>query len=166
MPKISVSRVIAAAQDQAWAALADVANARRWNTAWTRIEITTEQTHGPGTRFRAHTEGGEAYDFEVTGWTAPEYIAFSPVRDETERYGITLDSHAFRLTAAGEEETVVELMARATARGLRGRFTALFFWPGYQKAGLNLALDSLEALFTPRPEGNPESEPEAPSPAD
>jgi hypothetical protein len=155
-----------ARQRDIWAAVSDIQNARRWNTAWTRIEITTEQTHGAGARFRAHTEGGEAYDFEVTGWTAPEYIAFSPIRDEHERYGITLDSHAFLLKAIGEEETVVELIARATGRGLRGRFTALFFWPGYQKEGLNLALDSLEALLTPRQEGNPKSEPEAPSPVD
>lgn len=166
MPKVSVSRVIPARQGELWATVSDIQNARRWNTAWTRIEITTEQTHGPGTRFRAHTEGGETFDFEVTSWVAPEFIAFSPIRDERERYGITLESHAFRLQAVGEEETLVELIAHATAHGVRGRFTALFFWPGYQKEGLNLALDSLEALFTPRQEGNPKSEPEAPSPVD
>lgn len=166
MPKVSVSRTIPARQRDIWAAVSDIQNARRWNAAWDRIEITTEQTHGTGTRFRAHTEGGETFDFEVTSWAAPEFIAFSPIRDEHERYGITLESHAFRLQPAGEEETLVELIAHATASGFRGRFTALFFWPGYQKEGLNLALDSLEALFTPRDQGNPESQPETRPPAD
>ncbi len=166
MPKVSVARVIPAPQAEIWAAVSDIVNARRWNTAWTRIEVTTELTHGAGTRFRAHTQSGETYDFEVSDWLAPEYIAFSPIRDEDEQYGITLDSHAFRLKAIGEGETMVELIAQATARGLRGRFTAMFFWSGYQKEGLNLALDALEALFEPSPAGNPESEPEARSPAD
>jgi len=147
VPAATVSRVIAVPRAQVWAALSDIANARRWNASWSRIEITSKQTHGVGTAFRAHTEDGETYDFVVTVWIAPECISFSPVRGEAEDYLITLESHTFQLHALNDEETRIELTAKASARGIRGRFIAMFFWPGYQKQGLNAALDSVETLF-------------------
>src|SRR3990170_6051101 len=102
MPTASVSRTIAAAQERIWDVLADVAHAGRWNTAWPRIEITSSQSQGAGTTFRAHTTDGHAFDFQVTHWSPPEYIAFAPIREEPERYAITLDSHAFLLRPAGD----------------------------------------------------------------
>jgi len=147
MPSVTASRVIAAPQQVVWAALADIARATRWNTAWPRVEITSTQTHGAGTTFRAHTETGDAYGFVVTEWTVPECITFTPERQENERYSITLDSQTFRLRPLSEETTLVELTARATARGLRGHFVARFFWPGYQRQGLDGALESLAELF-------------------
>lgn len=153
MPTTSVSRTIAAPQDRVWAALADIANAGRWNSAWTRIEISSSQQGGLGTAFRAHTEDGSAFDFEVMGWLAPEYIAFAPIRgDDEERYPITLESHAFRLHPASDDHTHVQLIASASAHGVRGRIIGLFFWRGHQKHGLNIALDGLQALFEPQAE--------------
>ena len=149
MPTVTASRSIGAAQAQVWAVLADIANAGRWNQAWSKMEITSPQTHGAGTTFRAHTADGEAWDFLVSDWIAPEYIAFSPIRDQSERYQITLESQAFRLKPLGDDQTLVELSARASAHGLRGRVVGLLFWPGYQKHGLNAALDALQDLFEP-----------------
>ena len=149
MASVSESRVIAAADQEVWAVLADVENARRWNRAWTHIEITSAQRHGLGTTFVAHTEGDDAFTFEITDWTPPESIAFSPVRDDEERFAVMLDSHEFRLSAAGEGDTLVRLTARATAHGLRGHVVARLFWPGYQRDGLRSALDALQAACEP-----------------
>lgn len=136
--------------------LADVENARRWNAAWRSIEITSQQRHGLGTTFVAHTEGGEEYAFEITEWAPPEKIAFAPIRNEEERYGIVLDSHVFELSEVGEGTTLVKLTARATAHGIRGHVVARLFWPGYQRHGLQLALEALQALFQPEAEGGEE----------
>jgi len=149
VPSATVSRTIAAPQAQVWTALSDIANARRWNASWSQIEITSKQTHGAGAAFRAHTDDGDTFEFEVTAWVAPEYIEFSPVRDDSEEYLIALESHAFRLQAMNDQETRIALSAHASTRGIRGRFIAMLFWPGYQKRGLNLALDAIEALFEP-----------------
>lgn len=167
MPTMSVSRTIAAPQHQVWAALADIANAGRWNTAWRRIEITSSQSQGAGTTFRAHSEQGTPFDFEVTHWVPPEYIAFAPVRrEDEERYAITLESHAFLLRPTGDDRTHVELTASATSHGLRGWLIGLFLWPGHQKHGLNTALDSLQALFEPPDRDEPQSEAETSSMTD
>jgi uncharacterized protein YndB with AHSA1/START domain len=170
VPRTSVSRAIPAAQHDVWALLSDIANARRWNKTWKQIEITSPQTHGAGTTFRAHTDDEHVFDFEVSEWIAPELISFSPIRDRRERYAITLDSHTFQLRPLSEEDTEVELTARASAHGVRGRFIALFFWSGFQKQGLETALDALEEVFAPTadepaPEGqaNAEPAPEAPT---
>jgi uncharacterized protein YndB with AHSA1/START domain len=164
MASVSESRVIAAAPQEVWGVLADVENARRWNSAWTRIEITSSQRHGLGTTFTAHTEGGEDFAFEITDWSPPEAIAFSPVRDEGERYGVMLDSHNFALSAVAEDGTLVRLTARATAYGLRGHVVARLFWPGYQRHGLQVALDALQAVLEPGIEEEEEGA-EAGSPA-
>ena len=156
MPTAAVTRTIAAPQPDVWAALADIDNARRWNPSWSRIEITSAQRHGLGTTFRAHTGDGDAFDFEITEWDPPQQIAFSPIRDDSERYSITLESHAFRLRPAGNNQTLIELTARASAHGIRGRFIGLVLWPGYQKHGLSLALDSLQAIFEPQSAGDAE----------
>jgi uncharacterized protein YndB with AHSA1/START domain len=157
MPATSVSRIINTPRDQVWAVLSDIAKAQRWNSAWSRIEFASNQTHGLGTRFRAETADRETYEFEVTAWSAPEYIEFSPVRDETERYGIMLEAQGFHLVPEGEEATRVELMARASTHGIRGWVTGLFFWRGYQKQGLGYALETLASAFeldeTEEPEG-------------
>ena len=156
--------MIAASPEEVWGVLADVANARRWNGAWTRIEITPPQRHGLGTRFTAQTEGGEDYAFEITEWSPPEVIAFSPIRGEGESYGIMLDSHTFQLSPVADGGTLVRLIARATAYGVRGHFVARLFWPGYQRHGLQLALDALQEVFEPEAEGEEEGA-EAESPA-
>ncbi len=166
MPTTSVVRTIAAPQAQVWAALADIQNAGRWNTAWAGIEITSPQEHGAGTTFRARTGDGHAFDFQVTDWEPPHYIAFAPVRDASERYAITLESHAFQLRPADDDRTRVELIASASAHGLRGHLVGLFFWAGYQKHGLNSALDGLQALFEPEQPEDSGPEPETPSSTD
>ena len=167
MPTVTASRSIGAAQAQVWAVLADIANAGRWNQAWSKMEITSPQTHGAGTTFRAHTADGHVFDFEITGWAPPEYIAFAPVHGEhTERYILTLESHAFLLRPAGEGHTRVELIASASAHGLRGHLIGLLLWPGHQKHGLNAALDALQALFEPAEDDGRESKPETSSTTD
>ena len=161
MPTTSVSRVIAAPRDQVWAALADVANAGRWNAGWRRIEFTSDQHQGAGTTFRAHTADGQAFDFQITHWAPPEYIAFAPIRGEDEgRYILTLESHAFVLRPADDDQTRVELIATASSHGPRGWFIGLFLWAGHQKHGLNTALDGLQAVFEPPQEDDAEPEAE------
>lgn len=157
MPSVSVSRVIGAPREEVWAALSDIASARRWNASWSKIDITSRQTHGAGTTFRAHTEDGRAFDFEITEWAAPELIAFTPIRDESEYYAVTLESHTFSIEPQGDGHTVVELTARASAHGIMGRLVATFFWPGHQKQGLNDALDAVQAIFEPPDEDLPEA---------
>lgn len=149
MPSTSVSCVINAPREEIWAVLSDIAVAGRWNSAWSRIEFTSNQTHGSETRFRAHTDDGQTFEFQVTAWVAPEFIEFSPVRDEGERYGITLESQAFRLESVDETATRVDLSARASTHGIRGFILGLFFWRGYQKQGLNTALEGLSSIFEP-----------------
>lgn len=148
MPTTSVVRVIPAPVHEVWHAISDLPNARRWNPGWKRIEFTTNQTHGAGTRFRAHVDEQTAFDFEVTDWVVPEFISFSPLRDDAEeRYAVTLESQAFRLTKIDDETTGVELIAHASTSGIRGLLMGLLFWSGHQKQGLSSALDNLEALF-------------------
>jgi uncharacterized protein YndB with AHSA1/START domain len=149
MPSASLSRTIKAPRQRVWALLSDIAGARAWNATWSLIEMTSKQTHGVGTRFQATTADGDEFEFEVTSWIAPEEIAFSPIRDDGERYGIMLESQTFRLKEGGEDETIVELTARASAHGIRGRFVAQFFWRGYQEHGLEGALDALQSVFEP-----------------
>jgi uncharacterized protein YndB with AHSA1/START domain len=156
MPSVTASISIPSTPEKVWAVVSDVANAQRWNKAWSRIELTTERNAGRGTRFRAHVNaedgGDQAFEFEITEWVAPEYIVFTPVRDpDEEEYQITLDWHSFRIVALDEENTRVDLTARATARGLRGRFVGLLLWPGHQKPGLEDALGSLAELFGAAP---------------
>ena len=153
MPATSVTRVIGAPRDQIWAALSDIAKAHRWNSAWTAIEFTSKQTHGPGTRFRTQTASGESFEFEVSAWVVPEYIEFSPVRDGSERFGIMLQAQAFHLAPEGEEATRVELMARASTHGPKGWVLGLLFWRGYQKQGLNFALETLASALEPKDRG-------------
>ncbi|HSP54888.1 MAG TPA: SRPBCC family protein [Dehalococcoidia bacterium] len=160
MASVTESRVIAAPPEEVWEVLADVENARRWNRAWTQIDITSSQRHGLGTTFKATTESGDVFAFEITKWSPTGMIAFAPLRDEQEHYGIVLDSHTFRLIPAEEDATLVQLTARATAHGLRGHFVARLFWPGYQRHGLELALDALQAVFEPEA-FEPEEEDEA-----
>jgi len=69
------------------------------------------------------------------------------VREDGERYGITLESQAFRLQPEGEEATRVDLVARASTHGIKGWLLGLLFWRGYQKQGLNAALEKLEFAF-------------------
>jgi uncharacterized protein YndB with AHSA1/START domain len=166
MASVSESRIIAAAPAEVWGVLADVENAQRWNGAWTRIEITSPQRHGLGTTFIAQTESGDQFTFEISEWSAREKIAFSPIRDEGETYGVVLDSHTFTLSPAGEDATHVKLTARATAHGLRGHLVTRVFWPGHQKQGLRMALDALQAVFEPETGDEEEEEAaEAGSPA-
>lgn len=151
-------RVIRAPRDQVWGVLSDIANARRWNRGWSAVEFVTNQTHGTGTRFRAKMADGDTFEFEVSAWVAPEYIEFSPVRDESERYGIMMEAQAFQLKAVGEEATRVELMAKASTHGVKGRLMGLLFWRGHQKQGLTYALETLASLFEPEDQEEPEGE--------
>ena len=166
MPTTSVSRIIGAPQEEVWAALADIANAGRWNRSWSRIEITSSQRNGAGATFRAHTDDGHAFDFEITHWAPPDYIAFAPVRRaDSEHYAVTLESQAFLLRRAGDQQTRVEIIASASAHGIRGLLIGLLLWPGHQKHGLNNALDALQAVFEP-PEEDSEAEAEPTSTID
>ncbi len=114
MPSASVIRIIAAPAHDIWAVLSDIENAPRWNPSWKKIEIISTQTHGSGTRFRAHVDEKQAFDFEVAEWVVPELISFTPIRDPMEPlYSITLEGHAFRLSKIDEETTNVELFAYA-----------------------------------------------------
>lgn len=152
MPITSVRRIIAAPVHDIWGVLSDIPNARRWNPAWEKIEFSTNQTHGAGTRFTAHVDD-QSFEFEITDWVVPEFISFTPVRENEERYAITLESQAFRLTPQEDDTTGVELISHASTHGFRGLIMGLFFWAGHQKQGLNKALDNLEALFAPPDEG-------------
>jgi uncharacterized protein YndB with AHSA1/START domain len=159
--KVSATRFVAVPQEQVWALLADVQNARKWNHAWQNIELTSNQSHGAGTTFRTTTESGDVYDFEVCEWVAPERISFCPIRHPGEQmYSITLESHTFALRPE-EEGTLVELTAHATSRGPRGWIVAMFFWPGHQREGLTEALERVAAVFEGEPEtGEQEAGPE------
>jgi uncharacterized protein YndB with AHSA1/START domain len=149
MAQVTASIIMPATLDEVWAVVSDVENARRWNVSWKRIEVTSEAKQGKGTRFRAYGEETEdVFDFEITEWVMPEYIAFAPVRPpDEEQYEISLEYHAFRLEEAEGGHTRVDLTAHATTRGIRGRLVGLFFWPGHQKAGLEKALQNLGAVF-------------------
>lgn len=150
MPTTSVSRVIRAPQKDVWALLSDIEHANKWNKAWSSIRFTSGQTHGAGTTFRATMGGGDdAFDFEVCDWSAPERLAFCPIRRPEELYSITLDSHVFEVRALTDGESEVTITAKASAHGLRGRFIAMFFWSGHQRDGLNTALDSIQSVFEP-----------------
>ena len=152
MPTTSMSRIIPAPVHDVWSVLSEVERARRWNPAWEKIEIVSHQTHGAGTRFRADVGEGQSFEFEISDWVVPEFISFTPIREEGERYAVTLESQAFRLTAIDEETTSLELIAHASTRGLRGFFMGLLFWAGHQKQGLSNALDNIEDLFIPEEE--------------
>lgn len=150
MPSTSVSRIIPAPAREVWEVLADVENAMRWNAAWKEVEITSSQTHGAGTRFRAKVDDEQSYEFEIADWVVPEFISFTPVYDPMEpAYSITLDGHAFRLTRIDEQATAVELIASASTHGFRGIVMGLFMWGNHQKPGLIRALDRLQAIFDP-----------------
>lgn len=154
MARVTVTRLIRAPQREVWAAISDFQNAGRWNKTWTRIELTSSQTHGVGATFRAHTDTGDSFDFEVCDWAAPERISFCPVRAEDEPpYAVTLDSHSFRFRPTEEHETFVDLTAHATAHGIRGRVIGMFIWPGHQRDGLTAALESVAAIFEGEPAG-------------
>jgi uncharacterized protein YndB with AHSA1/START domain len=150
--------VIGAPREQIWGVLSDIANAKRWNRGWSAVEFATNQTHGTGTRFRARTADGDSFDFEISAWVAPEYIEFSPVREEPEHYGIMMDAQAFQLKPAGEGATRVELMARASTHGVKGRLVGLLFWRGHQKQGLAYALEMLASLFERERREEPEGD--------
>lgn len=148
MPTTSVTRVIPAPVHDIWNVLADIPKARRWNPSWQKIEFSSNQTHGKGTRFRAYVDE-RSFEFEITDWVVPELISFTPIREEDERYAITLESQAFRLTPLDDQTTGVEIIAHASTHGFRGMVMGLFFWAGHQRQGLSHALDNLEALFVP-----------------
>jgi uncharacterized protein YndB with AHSA1/START domain len=149
MPRMSVSRVIGAPQDAIWGVLSDLEHAYRWNKAWTSIRFTSGQTHGAGTTFRATMEGGDTFDFEVCDWSAPERIAFCPIRGPEEVYSITLDSHVFEVRTLADHESEVTITAKARAHGVKGRVISMFFWSGHQQDGLNTALDAIQSVFEP-----------------
>jgi uncharacterized protein YndB with AHSA1/START domain len=150
MPTTSVSRVIKAPQGAIWNVLSDIEHADRWNKAWTSIRFTSGQTHGTGTTFRATMgDEGDAFDFEICDWVAPERIAFCPIRAPEELYSITLDSHVFEVRPLTEGDSEVTITARASAHGVKGRFVAMFFWSCHQRDGLNSALDAIQSAFEP-----------------
>ena len=149
MPSVSVKRVMDAPLSEVWAVLADIGNAKQWNTHWDRIEITSAQRHGVGTTFRAYVDKGTAFDFEITDWANHERISFVPIRDASERYPLMLEEQTFTLREAEEDMTSVELKATASAHGIRGRIYGMFFWAGHQAGGLNQALDAIEDIVDP-----------------
>jgi uncharacterized protein YndB with AHSA1/START domain len=150
MPTTKVERVIEAPPEEVWAAISEIDRFKEWNSRWIRIELTSETTRGTGASFRAFTEEGDRFDFRITGWVENEFVEISPVREFDERHGITLQSQSFRIAPADEgTATWVEVAAQVSTHGPRGWLLGLVFWPGYQKKGLNEALNSLQALLEP-----------------
>jgi uncharacterized protein YndB with AHSA1/START domain len=163
MAQVTASRLIRAPQAEVWGVISDVANARKWNKSWRKIEFTTPQTHGVGTSFSATVgDEGNSYQFEVSEWSSPERIAFRPIRSPEEGlYPITLESHVFQLREA-EGGTLAELTATASAHGILGRIMTLFFWKGHQREGLEVAVNELASIFEPDEDEDEEiSAPEA-----
>jgi uncharacterized protein YndB with AHSA1/START domain len=151
MPTTSVSRIIPAPVHDIWAVLSDIPSALRWNPSWDKIEFSSNQTHGAGTRFRAHVDD-QWFEFEISDWIVPEFISFTPIRGEQEeRYAITLELQAFRLTPLDDDATQVEIISHASTSGVRGFLVGLLFWAGHQKQGLAHALDNVESLVEPAP---------------
>ena len=150
MPSVSIRRVIEAPPSEVWAAVSEIDRFRDWNPRWTRIELTSETTRGTGTSFRTFTEEGDQFEFRITGWVEGEFVEISPVRESDERHGITLQSQSFVLASADEgAATFVEVAANVSTHGPRGWLLGLVFWRGYQKRGLNEALNALQDLFEP-----------------
>ena len=69
-----------------------------------------------------------------------------------------LEAQAFHLAHNGEEATRVELMARASTHGIRGLVMGLLFWRGYQKQGLEYALETLASALEPEGHEEPAGE--------
>lgn len=149
MASIKVKRVIGVPPADVWAVISGLENAGRWNKHWTRIEFTSEARTGSGVSFRAHTDEGHQFDFRVTGWVDEEYLEITPIRDASERYGIMLESQAFRLKPMDEGSTQIELVANASTHGLRSWVIGTFFWPGHQAGGLAAALDAIQDILEP-----------------
>jgi uncharacterized protein YndB with AHSA1/START domain len=160
MRTVKVDRIIAAPLPDVWEAISEVDRLTDWNSQWTRLELTSETTRGAGTSFRAFTEEGDRFDFRVTGWVENEFVEISPIHEFDERHGITLQSQSFHVAPADEgTATWIEVGARVSTHGPRGWLLGLVFWPGYQKKGLNEALDALQELFEPPEPEAPEEEP-------
>lgn len=150
MPRVRAERVIAAPPAAVWPAISEVRRLADWNSHWARIEPTSEAERGTGASFRAFTEEGDRFEFRITGWIEGEFVEISPVRDHDERHGITLQSQSFRIAPAdGGSSTWIQAEAHVSTHGPRGWLLGFVFWPGYQKRGLNAALDSLEELLAP-----------------
>ena len=182
MPTTSESRIVAAPVREVWASIPDLETANRWNGAWRRVEYLSSQREGVGAIFRAHTEGGQTFDFRVSEWAPQEYIAYEPMQEEPEEelYLFTLESQSFLLKPTDEGHTKVTLSTTASAHGvwewLRARLSRsghqknifrrtldalqapvewLFLrilWPGHQRQGLGSALEALQALYEPEPD--------------
>ncbi|MEO8458047.1 MAG: SRPBCC family protein [Chloroflexota bacterium] len=166
MPTTSVSRPIHATQQQVWDLLSDLEHAARWNKAWTRIDFTSTQHHGVGTTFRAAMEGTiQTFDFEVCDWSAPDRIAFCPIREADESYSIELEQHTFEVRALSDTESEVTITARASVHGIRGIVMGTFFWAGHQRQGLDYALDSIQEIFQPELFADRDEDPLLPDPA-
>jgi uncharacterized protein YndB with AHSA1/START domain len=138
---------------EVWAVISDIEHAKQWNGSWDSIEITSSQRHGVGTTFRAHLEGGMAFDFEIADWSNNERMTIVPVREPGERYPLMLEEQTFVLREAPDDMTHVELRAVASAHGVRGRIYGMFFWAGHQQGGLNEALDAIEDIVDPPADG-------------
>lgn len=160
MPSVTVSRIIEAPPAEVWAAVSEIDRLREWNPRWTRIELTSETTRGTGASFRTFTEEGDQFEFRITGWVEGEFVEISPVREADERHGITLQSQSFQLASADDgAATFLEVGAHVSTHGPRGWLLGLVFWRGYQRRGLNDALNALQDLLEP-PDAEPnEAEP-------
>ncbi len=144
-------RVIAAPLAQVWAAIADLEGAPRWNRAWTRVRVLSERV-GEGAVLRAEGEEGQASELVVGAWEPQRRVVFVPrpvPEEEASRYWLLLEGQSISLEPLGEGATVVTMEARARSRGLMGLVVGWLLWPGYQRRGLNAALEGLAALFPP-----------------
>ncbi|HXG35947.1 MAG TPA: SRPBCC family protein [Dehalococcoidia bacterium] len=145
---VYVRRRIDAPPEEVWAVLSDISQAPRWNSAWQAVAMVGQQREGVGTVFRAVNAAGLSSEFEVVQWVSAEYIAFaSRNQEDTEGIWISVEEQAIHLRPTREGQTEVTLAASARSHGLRGWLVSKLVWPGYQRRGLNEALDSLEALF-------------------
>jgi hypothetical protein len=152
VPTVRARRLIPAPLSQVWAALADLEGAPRWNRAWARVRVLSGEP-GEGAVLRAEDEEGRASELLVGAWEPQRRILFLPrplPQEELGRYWLLLEGQSIWLEAVGEGATLVTMEARARARGLMGLVAAWLLWPGYQRRGLQAALEGLAALF-PQP---------------
>ncbi|GBD14769.1 hypothetical protein HRbin25_00651 [bacterium HR25] len=147
MPTVRARRLIPAPREAVWAVVSDLASAPRWNRAWRRVEVVGEA--GVGAVLRAEAEDGQTGEFEVAAWEPPERIVFVPRRGGPEEGSswLLLEAQGLRLLERAEGATLVVMEARARIRGLRGLVAGWLLWPGYQRQGLEAALERLAALF-------------------
>jgi len=111
---------------------------------------TVEGMPRAGATVRAWDEEGQEVAFRLVDWRPPFSLALAPLPEREEgpqpRW-LVLEEQGIRLQPAERAgHTLVTMEARARVRGVRGLVLGWLLWPGYQRRGLNAALEALAAL--------------------